>query len=178
MRKIREVLRLKYELNRSNREIGMSCGIGSSTVGDYIQRVRNAGLAWPLPEELNDNTLEQLLFPPPTPRNSSRLFPDFHEVHKELQARKDVTLNLLWEEYKERNPEGYQYSWFCHKYRDWAARLDVVMRHEHRAGEKMFVDYAGQTVNVIDRETGEIHKTQIFVAVLGASSYTYAEATL
>ena len=178
MRKIREVLRLKYELNRSNREIGMSCGIGSSTVGDYIQRVRNAGLAWPLPEELNDNTLEQLLFPPPTLRNSSRLFPDFHEVHKELQARKDVTLNLLWEEYKERNPEGYQYSWFCHKYRDWAAKLDVVMRHEHRAGEKMFVDYAGQTVNVIDRETGEIHKTQIFVAVLGASSYTYAEATL
>lgn len=178
MRKIREVLRLKYELNRSNREIGMSCGIGSSTVSDYIQRVRNAGLAWPLPEELNDTGLEQLLYPLPTPRNSSRLFPDFHEVHKELQARKDVTLNLLWEEYKERNPEGYQYSWFCHKYRDWAARLDVVMRHEHRAGEKLFVDYAGQTVNVIDRETGEIHKAQIFVAVLGASSYTYAEATL
>ena len=110
MRKIREVLRLKYELNRSNREIGMSCGIGSSTVGDYIKRVNNAGLAWPLPDELSDTALEQLLYPPPTPRNSSRLFPDFHEVYKELQSRKDVTLNLLWEEYKERNPEGYQYS--------------------------------------------------------------------
>lgn len=177
MRKIREVLRLKYELNRSNREIGLSCGIGGSTVGDYIQRVRNAGLDWPLPEELSDPALEQLLFPPPTPRDSARLFPDFYEVHKELQARKNVTLNLLWQEYKERNPDGYQYSWYCHNYRDWAARLDVVMRHEHRAGEKMFVDYAGQTVNVIDRETGEIHKAQIFVAVLGASSYTYAEAT-
>ncbi len=177
MRKIREVLRLKYELHRSNREIGLSCGIGSSTVGDYIQRARNAGLNWPLPEELSDTTLEQLLFPSPTPRNSARLFPDFHEVHKELQSRKNVTLNLLWQEYKERNPDGYQYSWYCHNYRDWAARLDVVMRHEHRAGEKMFVDYAGQTVPVIDRETGEIHKAQIFVAVLGASNYTYAEAT-
>ncbi|MEE4137039.1 MAG: IS21 family transposase [Desulforhopalus sp.] len=177
MRKIREVLRLKYELNRSNREIGLSCGIGSSTVGDYIQRVRNTGLNWPLPEGLSDTALEQLLFPPPTPRNSARLFPDFHEVHKELQSRKSVTLNLLWQEYKERNPDGYQYSWYCHNYQTWAARLDVVMRHEHRAGEKMFVDYAGQTVSVIDRETGEIHKAQIFVAVLGASSYTYAEAT-
>ena len=86
MRKIREVLRLKYELNRSNREIGLSCGIGSSTVGDYLQRVRNAGLNWPLPEGLNDTALAQLLFPPPTPRNSARLFPDFHEVHKELQS--------------------------------------------------------------------------------------------
>jgi transposase len=177
MRKIREVLRLKYELNRSNREIGLSCGIGSSTVGDYIQRVRTAGLNWPLPEGLSDTALEQLLFPPPTPRNSARLFPDFHEVHKELQSRKSVTLNLLWQEYKERNPDGYQYSWYCHNYQEWAARLDVVMRHEHRAGEKMFVDYAGQTANVIDRETGEIQKAQIFVAVLGASSYTYAEAT-
>lgn len=86
-------------------------------------------------------------------------------------------LNLLWQEYKEQYPDGYQYSWYCHTYREWAAKLDVVMRHEHRAGEKMFVDYAGQTVDVIDQETGEIHKTQIFVAVLGASSYTYAEAT-
>lgn len=178
MRKIREVLRLKYEFNRSNREIGLSCGIGSSTVGDYIQRVKNAGLNWPLLDELSDTALEHLLYPPPTPRNSSRLFPDFHEVHKELQSRKNVTLNLLWQEYKEQNPDGYQYSWYCHNYRDWAARLDVVMRHEHRAGEKMFVDYAGQTVPVIDRETGEIHKAQVFVAVLGASSYTYAEATL
>ena len=177
MRKIREVLRLKYELKLSNREIGLSCGIGRSTVGDYIQRVNLAGLSWPIPEGISDTTLEHLLFPPPTPCHSSRLFPDFHEVHKELQSRKHVTLMLLWQEYKERFPDGYQYSWYCHSYRDWSAKLDVVMRHEHRAGEKMFVDYAGQTVDVIDCETGETHKAQIFVAVLGASNYTYAEAT-
>jgi transposase len=88
-----------------------------------------------------------------------------------------VTLNLLWQEYKEQHPDGYQYSWFCHSYRDWAARLDVVMRHEHRAGEKLFVDYAGQAVEIVDPATGAINKAQIFVAVLGAGSYTYAEAT-
>ncbi|MBM9614863.1 IS21 family transposase [Desulfobulbus rhabdoformis] len=178
MRKIREVLRLKHDLRRSNREIGLSCGIGSSTVGDYLQRARNAGLRWPLPEELGDTELEQRLFPPPTPANSSRLFPDFQEVHRELQSRKHVTLNLLWQEYKEQHPDGYQYSWFCQRYREWAARLNVVMRHEHRAGEKLFVDYAGQTIDVIDPSTGEIRNAQIFVAVLGASNYTYAEATL
>jgi transposase len=178
MRKIREVLRLKHDLHRSNREIGLSCGIGSSTVGDYLQRARNAGLRWPLPEELGDAELEQRLFPPPTPANSSRLFPDFQEVHRELQSRKHITLNLLWQEYKEQHPDGYQYSWFCQRYREWAARLNVVMRHEHRAGEKLFVDYAGQTVDIIDPSTGEIRNAQIFVAVLGASNYTYAEATL
>ena len=177
MRKIREVLRLKHECVCSNREIGQSCGIGSSTVSDYLQRARMAGLTWPLPDTLDDTALEHQLFPPSTPRNSSRFVPDFHDVHKELQSRKSVTLNLLWQEYKEQHPDGYQYSWFCHSYRDWAARLDVVMRHEHRAGEKLFVDYAGQTVDVIDAATGEICKAQIFVAVLGAGSYTYAEAT-
>jgi len=177
MRKIREVLRLKYECNRSNRDIGHSCGIGSSTVSDYLQRAKMAGLDWPLPDQLDDTALEHQLFPPATPRNSSRFIPDFHEVHKELQSRKSVTLNLLWQEYKEQHPDGYQYSWFCHSYRDWAARLDVVMRHEHRAGEKLFVDYAGQTVDIVDAATGEIRKAQIFVAVLGAGSYTYAEGT-
>ena len=177
MRKIREVLRLKYDCNRSNRDIGHSCGIGSSTVSDYLQRAKMAGLDWPLPDQLDDTSLEHQLFPPATPRNSSRFIPDFQEVHKELQSRKHVTLNLLWQEYKERHPNGYQYSWFCHSYRDWAARLDVVMRHEHRAGEKLFVDYAGQTVDIVEAVTGEISKAQIFVAVLGAGSYTYAEAT-
>ena len=177
MRKIREVLRLKHECNRSNRDIGHSCGIGSSTVSDYLQRAKMAGLGWPLPDQLDDTSLEHQLFPPTTPRNSSRFIPDFQEVHKELQSRKHVTLNLLWQEYKEQHPDGYQYSWFCHSYRDWAARLDVVMRHEHRAGEKLFVDYAGQTVDIVDAVTGEISKAQIFVAVLGAGNYTYAEAT-
>jgi transposase len=177
MRKIREVLRLKHECNRSNRDIGHSCDIGSSTVSDYLQRARMAGLEWPLPDQLDDTALEHRLFPPATPRNSSRFIPDFQEVHKELQSRKNVTLNLLWQEYKEQHPDGYQYSWFCHSYRDWAARLDVVMRHDHRAGEKLFVDYAGQTVEIVDSASGEVSKAQIFVAVLGAGSYTYAEAT-
>ena len=167
MRKIREILRWKYECGRSNREIGQSCGIGSSTVSEYLQRVGLAGLAWPLPEELSDQALEQLLFPPPIPRNTARLLPDFHEIHQELQSRRGVTLNLLWQEYKEQHPDGYQYSWFCQHYRAWSARLDVVMRHEHRAGEKLFVDYAGQTREVVDPVTGAIRQAQIFVAVLG-----------
>ena len=177
MRKIREILRLKHECGRSNRDIGQSCGIGSSTVSEYLQRVRMAGLAWPLPEGLSDQALEQRLFPPPIPRDTARLLPDFHEIHKELQSRRGVTLNLLWQEYKEQHPDGYQYSWFCQHYRAWSARLDVVMRHEHRAGEKLFVDYAGQTREVVNPVTGAIRQAQIFVAVLGASNYTYAEAT-
>ena len=89
-----------------------------------------------------------------------------------------VTLTLLWDEYKAATPEGYQYSWFCEHYRSWLGKVDVVMRQDHRAGEKLFVDYAGQTVEIIDRDTGEVNEAQVFVAVLGASNYTYAEATL
>lgn len=179
MRKIREVLRLKYHCNCSIRTISQSLDIGRGTVGDYLLRAKAAGLEWPLRVDLDDTTLEQKLFPSAAPRTTkSKFVPDFHEVHKELQSRKHVTLNLLWQEYKERHPDGYQYSWFCHSYRDWAAQLDVVMRQEHRAGEKLFVDYAGQGVDIVDQETGEISKAQIFVAVMGASNYTYAEATL
>lgn len=179
MRKIREILRLKFDSDCSNREISRSCGIGRATVGDYLHRAIAAGLSWPLPDQLSDTALEQQLFPSSAPRTTqSRFIPDFQEVHKELQSRKNVTLNLLWQEYKEQHPDGYQYSWFCHSYRDWAVHLDVVMRHEHRAGEKLFVDYTGQTVDLINNETGEIHNAQIFVAVMGASNYTYAEATL
>jgi len=177
MRKIREILRLKYECKRSNREIGTSCGIGSSTVGDYLIRARVAGLTWPIDFEIDDSTLEQLLFPSTAPKIESRTAPNFQHVHQELKRRKGVTLGLLWEEYKEQHPNGYQYSWFCHSYRDWAGNLDVVMRQDHRAGEKLFVDYAGQTVAIINRLTGEVTQAQIFVAVLGASNYTYAEAT-
>lgn len=177
MRKIKEVLRLKYELGHSNREISRSCGIGSSTVSDYLQRARRAGIEWPPPEELSEQALEEALFPPPPAAGTERMTPDFAEVHKELKSKKHVTLNLLWQEYKEQYPEGYQYSWFCEHYRLWTGKLDLVMRHEHRAGEKLFVDYAGQTVDIIDRHTGEISSAQIFVAVLGASNYTYAEAT-
>lgn len=178
MRKIREILRLKYELGRSNREIARSCDIGRSTVSDYLQRARMSGLTWPLPDDQTDSFLERALFPPPTPPDSLCLIPDFAEIHAELQKRRGITLNLLWQEYKEQHPDGYQYSWFCHNYRHWSGRLDVTMRHDHRAGEKLFVDYAGQTIGIVDRLSGEIRKAQIFVAVLGASNYTYAEATM
>ena len=179
MRNIREILRLKHFHNCSIREISKSCGIGRSTVSDYLHRARAAGLSWPLPEELDDTALEQRLFPSVAqPVNKSCNIPDFQKVHKELQSKKHVTLNLLWQEYKEQHPDGYQYSWFCQNYRDWTGRLDVVMRHEHRAGEKLFVDYAGQTVDLINQQTGEIHKAQVFIAVMGASNHTYAEATL
>lgn len=179
MRNIREVLRLKHFHNRSIREISNSCGIGRSTVSDYLHRAKAAGLGWPLPEQLSDTVLEQRLFPSASqPVTTKRVIPDFQKVHKKLQSRRHVTLNLLWQEYKEQYPDGYQYSWFCHSYRDWTDHLDVVMRHNHRAGEKLFVDYAGQTVELVNRKTGEIHNAQVFIAVMGASNYTYAEATL
>jgi transposase len=178
MRTIREILRLKHECRCSTREISKSCDIGKSTVNDYLNRAKAAGLSWPLPDDLSDTALEQRLFPSAVVNVcTSRFIPDFHEIHKELQSRKHVTLNLLWQEYKEQHPEGYQYSWFCHSYRDWTTHLDVVMRHEHRAGEKLFVDYAGQTVPIVDGNTGEISNAQVFIAVMGASNYTYAEAT-
>lgn len=177
MRKIREILRLKHECRQSIRDISISCSVGKSTVSDYVLRASAAGLTWPLPADMDDSTLERRLFPSATETSpGKRVIPDWAEVHKELR-RKGVTLALLWHEYKTSNPEGYQYSWFCHQYADWVGKIDLVMRQEHRAGEKLFVDYAGQTMEIVDRLTGEIKTAQIFVAVLGASNYTYAEAT-
>jgi len=177
MRKIREILRLKHNCKQSIRDISTSCAVGKSTVSDYVLRASAAGLTWPLPDDMDDATLEKQLFPSATGTSCrNRFVPDWTEVHKELR-RKGVTLALLWHEYKTNNPDGYQYSWFCHQYAEWLGKIDVVMRQEHRAGEKLFVDYAGQTMDIIDRATGEIKTAQIFVAVLGASNYTYAEAT-
>ncbi|NIV47351.1 MAG: IS21 family transposase, partial [Gammaproteobacteria bacterium] len=174
MRKIREVLRLRAA-GHGQRAIARSVGIGQSTVGDCLQRARRAGVGWPT--ALDDTALERALYPPaPDLPSAARAVPDWARVHGELK-RKGVTLFLLWEEYKAAHPEGFQYSWFCQHYRAWAAKLELVMRHSHRAGEALFVDYAGQTVPVIDRATGEIRQAQIFVAVLGASNYTFAEAT-
>lgn len=177
MRKIREILRLKYECKQSIRTISQSCSIGSSTVSDYLLRANAAGLSWPLPEDLDDSALEKMLFPSSTGEcKRNRHLPDWSKIHKELK-RKGVTLSLLWQEYKESNPDGYQYSWFCHQYAEWLGKIDAVMRQDHRAGEKFFVDYAGQTMEIVNRETGEVKEAQIFVAALGASNYTYAEAT-
>jgi transposase len=177
MRKVKEVLRLKWGCGLSHRQIAKSCGIARPTVAEYIRRAEDTGLSWPLPEELDEAALERLLFPLPQSMSKEvRPAPDWSEVHRQLK-RKGVTLALLWQEYKAATPEGYQYSAFCEHYRAWEGTLDLVMRQTHRAGEKLFVDYAGQTVPVVDRASGEIRAAQIFVAVLGASNYTYAEGT-
>ena len=178
MRQIQEVLRLKWGQGLSQRQIAQSLGISRPAVGEYLRRAEQAGLSWPLPEVLDDNALEQLLFPArpmisgpmPTP-------PDWAYIHRELK-RKNVTLFLLWQEYKAAEPGGFQYSWFCQGYRRWAGKLDLVMRQHHRAGEKLFVDYAGHTMPIVDPYSGEVHDSEIFIAVLGASNYTYAEAKL
>jgi len=178
MRSIKEVLRLKWTCGLSDRQIAKSCSIARSTVGEYLRRAEKAGLHWPLPEGMDDSQLGALLFPvaPLLCSDAPRAMPDWTQIRKELK-KKGVTLFLLWEEYKETYPDGYQYSWFCEQYQKWIGKLDLVMRQDHRAGEKMFVDYAGQTVPIVDRCTGEVHQAQIFIAVLGASNYTYAEAT-
>ena len=176
MRKIREVLRLYFAAALSIRAIARSLGTSPSTVGEYLRRTKVAGVSWPVPEAIDDAGLERRLFPALPSSHTSRPLPDWSEVRRELRG-KNVTLALLWEEYKAIHPEGLQYSRFCEQYREWTGKLDLVMRQEHRAGEKLFIDYAGQTVPVVDPETGEERQAQVFVAVLGASSYTFAEAT-
>ena len=174
MRKIREILRLRAA-GRSQRVIAHSVGIGQSTVGDCLTRARMAGIDWP--SDLSDAALEQALYPPPPDVPSEhRAVPDWATVHTELK-RAGVTLFLLWEEYKAQHPDGFQYSWFCQHYRAFAGKVDLVMRQQHRAGQTTFVDYAGQTMGVVDRRSGEVRQAQIFVATLGASSYSFAEAT-
>jgi transposase len=177
MRKIRDILRLALGEGLSRRQVAAATGVPGSTVGDHLTRARLAGLAWPLPEGVDDAWLEARLFAPPSPPLPSALrpMPDWPTVHRELR-RKGVTLQLLWLEYRERHPEGFGYSWFCQAYRAWRGRLDLVMRQQHRAGEKLFVDFSGMTIPITDPETGEVWQAELFVAVLGASSYTYAEA--
>jgi transposase len=177
MRKVKEILRLRFEVGRGQRQIARSCAIGKTTVAECLTRFERSGLSWPQAAQLDEATLEHKLYPATVAVPAEeRAVPDWPYIHREL-PRKGVTLTLLWYEYKSVHPDGYQYSWFCDQYRAWCMKLDVVMRQEHRAGEKLFVDYAGQTVEVVDRRTGEVRAAQIFVAVLGASSYTYAEAT-
>ena len=178
MRKIKEILRLKFELGLKNREIARSCLIPHTTVANYLRRARDAGLTWPLPPDLDEGTLERQLFADdPWARTRETRLPDFASIHEEFRRHRHVTLQLLWEEYKESQPDGYQYSRFCELYNRWVQKLDLVLRQDHRVGEKMFVDHAGPTVPIVDRETGQVHEAAIFVAVLGASNYTYAEAT-
>jgi len=177
MRKIKDVLRLHFEAGLGQRVIARALTMSHVTVGDYLKRAARAGLSWPLPDELDETRLERLLFPPPVmiPADQ-RPLPDWATIHQELK-RKGVTLGLLWEEYQSACPEGYRYSRFCDLYRAWVGTLRLSMRQVHVAGEKLFVDYAGQTLPIVDRRSGEIRVAQLFVAALGASSQTFAEVT-
>src|SRR2546428_4450749 len=177
MRQVHEVLRLTWAVGLSARQIARSLGLSRPAVAAYAERAQVAGLSGPLRDGLDAATLEQGLFPPsPATGPVPNLAPDWPTVHHELK-RKGVTLFLLWQEYKTTTPEGFQYSWFCQAYRAWASKLNLVMRQSHRAGEKLFVDYAGQRIPVVNSRTGEVHEVEIFIAVLGASNYTYVEAT-
>lgn len=176
MRKIKEILRLKWEAGLTARQIAQSLTISHSTVLDMLRRAEQAGLEWPLPDT-DEATLEARLYPANPQPAAKRPEPDMAYIHTELR-RKGVTLQLLWEEYKLVYPDGLQYSQFCERYRQWAGKLDLVFRQVHRAGEQMQVDYVGDTVPVVvNRITGEVRHAYIFVAVLAASNYTYAEAT-
>ncbi|MEY9633379.1 transposase [Bradyrhizobium japonicum] len=179
MRHIREVLRLHYSVGMSQRAVARSLGLAQGTVSKYLNRARRAGLTWPLRPELDDDArLENRLYPPPSDRPSDeRPQPDWALVHRELR-RPNVTLMLLWEECCDASSDSFSYSWFCERYKEWAGRLKPTLRQVHVAGENLFVDYSGHTMEVVDGLTGEVRSTQIFVAVLGASNYTYAEASL
>jgi transposase len=178
MRRVRDVLRLRSAGVGLN-EIARRVGVAPSTVRLTLKRLASAGLSWPLPAEMTDAALEAVLFAAAGTKQGHRRHaePDWAEIHRELK-RKHVTLAMLWDEYIERHPDGYRYSRFCELYRGWASQLSVTMRQAHVGGDKLFVDYAGDTVPVIvDRLTGQVRAAQIFVAVLGASSFTYAEAS-
>lgn len=177
MRKIRDVLRLTAA-GMSKRKIAASLGVSPRAAGEFIRRARRAGLTWPIPEGLTDEALEARLYRPPRTvgTKNRRPQPDWAAVHRELR-RPGVTLQLLWEEHRAAYPDGYGYSRYCELYGAWVARLSPTMLQSHVAGERMFVDYAGTTLEVMDGSTGEVLTAQLFVASLGATSYTYAEAT-
>jgi len=176
MRQIQEILRLKYQNQLSIREIARSCGVPVSTIGDYLKRAETAALKWPLSADITEEELIERLFgsAPSAPTISEQPLPDWLYIHQELR-RKGVTLQLLWEEYRQIHPEGYSYSRFCELYQAWANTLDPVLRQVHLPGEKMFVDWAGQTMPIHNPD-GTVSSAYLFVAVLGASNKTYAEA--
>ena len=178
MRKLREILRLKLECGLRTRAIARSCKLSVSTVSGYLGRAQVAKLGWPLPPELDDDrALTRLLFPDEGKPVFGRPEPDYAWIHRELR-RKHVTRALLWQEYREQHDDGYEYSQFCERYGRWAKTLPVTMRQEHRAGEKLFVDFSGDGLDIVDVVTGECRPATLFVAVLGASNLTYVEPVL
>jgi transposase len=181
MRKTREILRLYFDLKLGQRQIARSANVSQSTVHDYLARFGGSGLSWPLSAEMSEPELEAALFPagPSQGRKpvGPRPLPDFAQLDEELRRHKHATRQLLWEEYRAGHPNGYGYSRFCYLYQRWRRERDLVLRQEHRPGEKLFVDWAGATIPICDPESGEVRQASLFVAVLGASNYTYAEAT-
>jgi len=176
MKKIREVLRLRLDLGLSYRKIGESVDCATSVVGDCLLRFKASELSWPVPADILDSELEFRLYPGQASALLLKATPDWLYVHGELK-KKSVTKMLLWLEYKALHPDGYQYTQFCTHYQVWAKSADLVFRNEHKAGERVFIDYVGQTMPIWNAATGECKSAQIFIGVLGASNYTYAEAT-
>ncbi len=176
MRKIREALRLKAA-GLGNREIAASTGAGKTTVYEMLARAEGAGLDWPLPEDLDDDALEAMLYPPAVELAMSRPLPEWRDIHRELKRARHVTLRLLWLEWKEKTPEGHGYSQFCWHYRRWLDGQDVVMRLSYKAGERTFVDFSGDKMEIVDPASGEVSTAEIFVSVLGCSGLLYVEAT-
>jgi transposase len=177
MRKIKEILRLRYQLSLSFQQIADSLNISIATVSNYIKRAQAANIHWPLPTGMDETELQRLIINQTAGCQPCFITPDFPYIHSELK-RKGVTLQLLFEEYARPDPQtAYKYSHFCELYQRWRSHLKISLRQVHRAGEKMFVDYAGQRVPIIDPITGERHQAQIFVAVLGASNYAFVEAS-
>jgi transposase len=177
MRKIKEVLRLHFEQKLGQRQIARSVQMSQSTVHEYLARAQAAGIAWPLDEQWDEERLSAALFPPgqPASKPPKRALPDFVHLRQQLQQHRELTLELLWEEYREQNPAGYSYSRFCKLYRRWKRQQDVVLRQDYRPGEKLFLDWAGATLPLQQRD-GSIARAALFVCALGVSSYTYAEA--
>ena len=174
MRRIKEILRMRLGKGQSVREVARSVGVSVSTVSETVGRARRAEVTWPESEQMDEMELERKLYP--SSREASRPLPDFKDVHTE-RRRKGVTLQLLWEEYRALHPDGYSYSQYCAHYKRFVGKVDVVMRQTHRGGDRMFVDYSGDGIDVTDPQTGEVTECPLFVAALGASSYTYAEVT-
>ena len=178
MRKTREVLRLAA-LGLAQHQIAKACSIVQSTVHNYLKLAKAANVSWPLPDDLSDQKLDALLFSKKADPPSRRIHPapDYAAIHKQLQTHKNLTLQLLWDEYQKEQPDGYGYSRFCDLYGEWTGARNITLRQQHRPGEKVFVDYAGATIAIHDPITGEVHQAAVFVAACGLSSYTFAEAT-
>jgi transposase len=174
MRKIREVLRLHHGMGAKQREIASACNIAPSSVHEYLRRAEAAGIGWPLPEDCSDKRLEELLFA----RHAQvglRSTPDWKAVQREL-LKKNMTLAVVWEDYKKENPDGYERSQFCHLFREWEGTTEIRMSQNHRPGERLWIDWAGQTAPLTDPETGEVSGVPVFVSTFGVSQKVFARA--